>query len=275
MLLHRLLTAAVGIPLGLLLIFLGGWYFAAAVALIAFGGLRELYRLLAIRERRAAPWIGYPLALLLLFSVTGANHAPALIAPPLEAALLAAAFAVSAWWLLSTVPGKLVRFSATLTAHIYVPQLLSYLVRLRNLDLASNGLPPGAFMVLLLMAVIWGMDTAAYAVGKTLGRHKLCPSISPGKTIEGAIGAFIAAVALSGVLGYLFELPLVHGLVLGALVGVVGQVGDLFESMLKRRAGVKDSGAILPGHGGVLDRFDSLLLAAPVAYFYLSSVAGR
>jgi len=279
MLIHRALTAVVGIPLALLLIYLGGWYLAAAVALIAVGGLRELYRLLAARQRRVAPWVGYPLAVLLMVSVTNARQLPSLLPPPVEAALLLVALAISAWWLLSPTPGPLVRLSATLASHIYLPQLLSYLLRLRNLPapaVAPRGtetaLQSGALFVVLLMAVIWGMDTAAYGVGKTLGRHKLCPSISPGKTVEGAIAAFLAAAGLSAAISYWFRLPLAHGLILGAAVGIVGQAGDLFESLLKRRAGVKDSGSLLPGHGGVLDRFDSLLFAVPLAYFYLRFV---
>ncbi|MFB3880313.1 MAG: phosphatidate cytidylyltransferase [Armatimonadota bacterium] len=281
MLRHRLLTGAVGIPVALLFIYLGGWYFGALVAAIAVGGLREVYRLLAARDRRAYPWVGYPLAVILIGA--GAAAKAQALWLPLEAGLLAGAFAISAWWMLAAaVHPAGSRLFATVAGHIYVPQLLSYLVRLRTMpppvtDSALGGtpsaLPGGAALVLLLMVVIWLMDTAAYAVGKTMGKHKLCPTISPGKTVEGSVGAFAAAVLLSGGVGYWLGLPLGHGVVLGAAIGVLGQAGDLFESMLKRRAGVKDSGAVLPGHGGILDRFDSLLFAAPLAYFYLSFVA--
>jgi phosphatidate cytidylyltransferase len=280
MLLHRVLTGVIGIPIALLLIYLGGWYLAALVAAIAVGGLRELYALLAARDRVAYPWLGYPLAVILI----GAGAAGKAPGPwlPLEAGLLAGAFAISAWWMLAAVvqPAGSKLF-ATVSAHIYVPQLLSYVVRLRGLPVlpiaprgAHTTVQGGALFVALVMAVIWGMDTAAYAVGKTMGRRKLCPTISPGKTVEGAIAAFVAAVLLSGAIGYWFRLPLEHGVVLGAAIGILGQAGDLFESMLKRRAGVKDSGAVLPGHGGLLDRFDSLLFVAPLAYFYLSFVTG-
>jgi phosphatidate cytidylyltransferase len=171
----------------------------------------------------------------------------------------------------------------TISAHIYVPQLFSYVLRLRQSlpvpmfprgpgDLFREGLPAGFCFVVLLLCIIWGTDTFAYAVGRTLGRRKLWPTISPGKTLEGALGGFLAAVLIGGALAYWLRLPVYHGVILGALLGVVGQAGDLFESKLKRLAGVKDSGAMLPGHGGVLDRFDSLLFCAPVAYFYFTLV---
>ena len=283
MLRQRLLTAGVGIPVGLLLIWLGGWYLAGAVALLAIGGLRELYRLMKARDRLAYPWLGYPLAILLV-AVTSASSSQSLgpASLKLEPILLAAAMAIGVTWLLaSTRAGTASPFFTTLVGHMYVPQLLSYVMRLRALGGPPVELPGSAVAVsagccwlVALRLAVWGLDTAAYAVGKAVGRHKLCPKISPGKTVEGAIGGLLAAVALIAGLGHWLGLPLAHGLILGAGVGVAGQVGDLFESLLKRRAGVKDSGSLLPGHGGVLDRFDSLLFAAPLAYFYLSFALG-
>ena len=283
MLRQRLLTAGIGIPVGLLLIWLGGWYLASAVALLAIGGLRELYRLMEARDRRAYPWLGYPLAISLMVAVM--TSPPQSLGPAsgkLEPILLAAAMAIGVAWLLSSArTGVASRLFTTLVGHMYVPQLLSYVLRIRSLGGPPVELPGSAVAVsaglcwlVLLMLAVWGMDTAAYAVGKAVGRHKLCPKISPGKTAEGAIGGLLAAIALTAGVGHWLGLPLVHGLILGAGVGVAGQVGDLFESLLKRRAGVKDSGSLLPGHGGVLDRFDSLLLAAPLVYFYLSFAPG-
>lgn len=283
MLRQRVLTAIIGIPLGLLLVWLGGWYLAGAVALLALAGLRELYRLMKARDRLAYPWLGYPLAIFLMVAVTpSSSHHLGPVSLKLEAILLAAAMAIGAALLLSsTRPGAASGFLMTLAGHMYVPQLLSYVLRLRALGGPHVELPGSAVTVsaglcwlAVLMLAVWGMDTAAYAVGKAAGRHKLCPKISPGKTVEGAIGGLLAAVALTAGLGHWLSLPLAHGLILGASIGVAGQVGDLFQSLLKRRAGVKDSGSLLPGHGGVLDRFDSLLFAAPLAYFYLSFALG-
>jgi phosphatidate cytidylyltransferase len=136
-------------------------------------------------------------------------------------------------------------------------------------------LPPvaaGPWRVVLLLAILMVADSAAYFAGRALGRHKMAPSISPGKTWEGA-----AAGLLGGVLGALGvraaglpDLPLLDAAALGALVAAVGAAGDLAESLLKRWAGVKDSGHLFPGHGGMLDRLDSLLFGAPVLYYYFS-----
>ncbi|HXE74278.1 MAG TPA: phosphatidate cytidylyltransferase [Candidatus Xenobia bacterium] len=138
------------------------------------------------------------------------------------------------------------------------------------LMLVVRGLPYGAQGLLFLLVLIWVTDTAAYFGGKALGRHKLAPAISPGKTIEGTATSVVATSAAAYFLfRYWFPLlPEVHGLLLGLIVNIVGQFGDLAESALKRGAGVKDSSGLLPGHGGMLDRIDSLLFAAPALWYY-------
>jgi phosphatidate cytidylyltransferase len=119
--------------------------------------------------------------------------------------------------------------------------------------------------VIVLLFLIWSSDIGAYAAGKTFGKHKLAPKISPGKTWEGFAGGVILTLAMGWALGYLIpELPLAHRLVAAGVVAVFGPLGDLAESMLKRSVGVKDSGSIMPGHGGLLDRFDAFLLVLPV-----------
>jgi len=129
-------------------------------------------------------------------------------------------------------------------------------------------------VVMLLLIMLWTMDTAAYFVGRPFGRHKLFPRVSPKKSVEGAIGGFVGALVVAVVGAYTFTafLPMGHHIALGGIVGIGGQVGDLAESLLKRDAEVKDSSTLLPGHGGVLDRFDSLFFAGPLAYGYLKIV---
>lgn len=125
-----------------------------------------------------------------------------------------------------------------------------------------------------MFVIVWATDIAAYFVGLTFGRHKMAPKVSPGKSWEGAVAGLIAG-ALAGMLAAAaFGVPAISGLLLGVVISIAAQIGDLFESAIKRRAGVKDSGGLLPGHGGVLDRFDAVFFAAPVAYAALN-VLGR
>lgn len=131
---------------------------------------------------------------------------------------------------------------------------------------------PARFFVFLLIFSTWASDTAAFAVGKMMGKVKLCPSISPGKTREGAIGGFVGTLIVAVVFSLIFQFYILHALALGIIIGIMAPLGDLAESILKRVSGVKDSGNIIPGHGGVLDRFDSLLFAAPAMYIYLMLV---
>jgi phosphatidate cytidylyltransferase len=147
----------------------------------------------------------------------------------------------------------------------YVGGLLVTLALLRR-DLGDEG----ARWVVLALSIAWLADTGAYFTGRAFGKAKLYPAVSPGKTRAGLYGA-LAAAALAGALAstlYLPRIPLLHGLLLGLIAGLLGQLGDLVESLLKRSVGVKDSGSLIPGHGGILDRVDALLFVSPVVYLY-------
>jgi phosphatidate cytidylyltransferase len=306
MLWQRLLTAAVGIPLVLAVTYLGGWYLAGVVALLGAATMREFFALVGAARTRArseAPaaaeagrtsgagsffrWahllfraFGYVFAVIfpVVHTMTSAAYLAQthlIVGLPLVGVTAALARRRG------RLPAEAMSALATGLGALILPALLSYLVLLRSLGddrIALSGLdagvPAGACWLFLTLAACWVADTAAYAVGKTWGRHKLCPKISPGKTVEGAIASVAAAVLFTGGLGSWFGIPLHLALVMGAILGVVGQVGDLSESKLKRWAGVKDSGGLLPGHGGALDRFDSLLFSAPTAYYYLRFVVG-
>ena len=157
----------------------------------------------------------------------------------------------------------------TLLAVVYVGWLLGFGILLHHTS------PRGNELVLFVVGVTWVGETAAYAVGSTLGRRPLAPVVSPKKTVEGAVAQFIASVATAAVLAP-WLLPVCSTAAMlgaGALLGVVGQVGDLAESVLKRTVGLKDAAAIIPGHGGVLDRIDSLLFNLP-AFYYVSRLTG-
>ena len=146
---------------------------------------------------------------------------------------------------------------------IYIPVFLSCLVFIRNTA-------DGVIWIFALLSIIFAGDTGAYYIGTYFGKNKLCPAVSPGKTIEGSVGGLAANLGIGAILQYFF-LPLhswIAGIFFFIFIGVAGQIGDLFESELKRSANIKDSGTILPGHGGMLDRIDALLFAAPVAFFF-------
>ena len=170
--------------------------------------------------------------------------------------------------------GHIARVAAGWLGILYVPVLASFIVRIRFLP---DGVGPAA--VALLIAVVKGADSGAYLVGRAVGRHKLAPHLSPGKTVEGALGGLVCAVALGAIVvaadGWLTGRQLLSWpavVVFGLVVGVVGQAGDLVESMMKRDAGLKDSGDALPGHGGILDRIDSYLFTPAVVFYAVTLV---
>jgi phosphatidate cytidylyltransferase len=144
----------------------------------------------------------------------------------------------------------------------YCAWLLGHAIWLR-------ALAGGAGLTYLLVGVTWCGETAAYFVGRTWGRHRLAPRISPSKTVEGAVAQLAASVGVALLGGRLVGLAVIHGVGIGLLLGVVGQVGDLAESFLKRSAQTKDTGGLVPGHGGLLDRLDSLLFNVPALYYYV------
>lgn len=162
---------------------------------------------------------------------------------------------------------------------LYIGFLLSSFVLLRgvpgNIAVRPFGMAhTGAWLVLYAAVCVWATDTLAYFIGRAFGRTPLAPTLSPGKTVEGAIGGLVGATLVGVSFGLWIHLPWYHSLAIGAIAGLAGQVGDLFESALKREIGIKDFGQLMPGHGGMLDRVDSLLFVIPLAYLYLRLGAG-
>jgi phosphatidate cytidylyltransferase len=160
----------------------------------------------------------------------------------------------------------LVSAGATLLGLLYVAFLGGYIVALRAVP--APGMP--GKLLTLFFAIVMMSDTGAYFAGRTLGRHKLAPKVSPAKTVEGSLGGLVGSVGAAVASKYIFfgELPIPDAVLLGAAMGAIGQIGDLCESLLKRGSEVKDAASILPGHGGFLDRLDSMLLNAPLYYYY-------
>jgi phosphatidate cytidylyltransferase len=163
----------------------------------------------------------------------------------------------------------------TISGIFYIGLSFAHLILLRFTDntimIETNIGTISAGCALIWVAFIgtWASDTFAFFVGSKLGKHKLCPNISPGKTVEGFTGGMIGTVLALVGLAYLFHFPIIHMVILGILIAGVATIGDLVESSFKRLTGVKDSGQILPGHGGVLDRFDSIMFTVPLVYYYI------
>ena len=260
----RLATAAVGIPILAAAVWLGNIPLLLVTAAATFLAIWELRILLRPIGRVVWP-VSALLAGAFLFAASTDDASPALLALTVigGGTLGAALFAFR----LRTWSGSRSWF-ATVIAAAYPAAFLAAGLLLRE---EPDGLAWLAYAILIAFA----SDTAAYAVGSLIGRHKLAPSISPSKTWEGTIGGIIGAALVSAVFSWFIDLdilPLAAAIVLGSGLSMLGQLGDLGESWLKRTAGVKDSGQLLPGHGGILDRLDSLLPILPAVLVYVTIV---
>ena len=289
----RLLSSLAGIPLLLLLVFAEGPpYLAAlpftfAVAATVTVGVWEFFRALRLHGYQPVEAPAFLAVILLQFAAWSVSRGRLTEFLPALLAVLVIGTLVYAVLRRNTQP--LANIGVTFLGVVYIGWLFSYLVFLRSisgtvdiwpfqgfraaggaLDLSARG----AWLVLYVFAVTWSADAGAYFFGMRFGKRPLAPLLSPKKTIEGAIGGLFCASIMSLLWGMWVGLPWFHCLILGALLGPLGEVGDLCESALKRDLGIKDFGGILPGHGGVLDRFDSVLFTAPVAYYYLTLVVG-
>lgn len=255
----RVLTALVGLPLFLLLVFKASHpVFSLAVLVVALLGLKEFYDLAARGENGVQKFLGLLMGALLIRGFYYADFT-------LMVRVLALAVLVTL--LFRTFSGRAVTHAAqevgvTLLGLLYVCFFFGYLVLIREQ-------PNGRAWIFFLFLLIWSGDTGAYYVGRAVGKRKLLEKISPNKTVAGAVGGLATTVAAAWLCRpFLFpDLPVWPTTILALVLGVAGQVGDLAESLIKRASGAKDSGNLLPGHGGVLDRFDGILFAAPVLYY--------
>ncbi|HEU4391304.1 MAG TPA: phosphatidate cytidylyltransferase [Blastocatellia bacterium] len=265
----RILTALVAIPILLYTVWSSSpYYFAGLAAIATLLALSEFYSLAAKTGCQPNNLVGYVTALGVLGSFL--FHRPGWTVATVAVAVLAS-LALS---LLQPDEMKtaVASVSATVFGLVYVAVLVGFLVAVRAIpDVTGARVPRLAPKLLtLFFALVMMTDTGAYYVGRALGRHKLAPRISPGKTVEGSIGGFITAIAVGPLCKLIFfpEIPIWQAMLLGAAIGIVSQVGDLAESLLKRGSDVKDSSTLLPGHGGMLDRLDSILFCAPLLYLF-------
>jgi phosphatidate cytidylyltransferase len=240
------------------------WLFLLFILFLTLLGLREFYALSLPGISQTQRAVGMLLGL--LFPLSLYSRDPRCFIAALAFVILF--LFIQALFRPEEFPVRIERLSKHLLGLLYVPLFFAHFVLLHRL--ASGRL----WVLFVLVAVYFG-DTTAFYIGRAWGRRKLAPQISPGKTWEGGLGAMVGSLAGALIFKSLFfpRLPTIHALVLGVGMGVIGQLGDLFESLIKRSAKVKDSGMLIPGHGGLLDRVDSVLFASPFVYYY-SWVAG-
>lgn len=257
----RVLSGLIMLPL-LLILYFGGYVLFAACLLIGIMGVREFYN--GFREMDVKPSFG--IAVVMAVALYAMNF----IGVKYEWYMLwfFAVVLVSLLYLFNIEHRKLEDAMATITGIFYVVFFSFHVTLVDQTGPYSN-------MIWLIVLTAFGTDVMAYFTGFLLGKHKLCPKISPKKTVEGSVGGIIGSIVLSGIFGYFF-MPeiLVHCLVIGLLGGIVSQFGDLTASIFKRKMGIKDYGNLIPGHGGILDRFDSVLFTGPMVYYYIVLIIG-
>ena len=280
--LQRIMTVLIGVPIVVFCTYSGGLWFFLMVTSLAVISLNEFFNLMKSKGLSPYYTLGNFFTLLFIVFIQMKSFlylnnlfpwlSTILKDPSWESAfsgiLTAAIISIfcAAIFIRRTAMAT-VNIAITVLGTLYVGWLFSYLVLLRDLT------PHGACLF-FLMITIWANDTAAYLIGGKFGKKQLSPYISPKKTVVGAVAGFVFALAVAFIFGMLWEktyLPAnwIQYLVLGALIGVFSQLSDLSESLIKRDAGAKDSSRLVPGHGGVLDRMDSFIFAAPVAYYFL------
>lgn len=272
----RVFTSVIAIPIVLVFVWFGGWWAFAAVTLVMLLGTYELHNMML--HSGYHPLILVSLGLSLVFLVasmlSSAQQRLELLEIGIGASLL-----VSFLWLFlrKKLDSAIADWSLTLAFSIYLGWPLSFFLLLRGYDPGlipgNHGtwlfLPRGAWWLLLLLLGVWGFDSGAFFTGHFFGRHKLAPRISPGKTWEGVIGGIVFSIIACLLVGVEpLGVPWYLAIVLGILLGIAAMLGDLAESLIKRQMHVKDSGQFMPGHGGILDRVDSLLFAVVVAYIF-------
>ena len=281
--LSRIFSSVIAISLALGMIVLGGWYFAFGIGILIVLSQLEYFRLVRAKGIEPAAKTTLVVSQLLLISST--------IAPNVTDAMFCLGGTIICFYLLfQPKMATIADISSSILGLFYSAYLPTFWIRLRvslpnsnnptNLPLDGywpeswlnpSQFPPALTLTFLVMACIWAADIGAYTMGKSFGRTKLS-QISPKKTVEGAVFGVIGSLIVAELGAWYFHLPVwqISGAMLGTLIGITSLLGDLTESMMKRDAGVKDSGQLIPGHGGILDRTDSYVFTAPLVYYFFT-----
>lgn len=245
----------------IIFIFLGGIWLQGFTFVLSILGLYEFYNALKQKEFNPISIVGY--LLLVAYYLLNNN---------IESLVYLVVFAMFILLMIPIINLKytFIDVSLTLLGFLYVGILFSF-IHLINIKIG------GQYLVWLIFIGSWVTDTCAYYAGRFLGKHKLCPKVSPKKTIEGSIGGIVGVTIVSGIFGiivskYMYIMPIFNYFIIGALCGIFSQFGDLVASSIKRYVGIKDYSNLIPGHGGILDRFDSILFSGLVIFYYLTFI---
>jgi phosphatidate cytidylyltransferase len=265
MLLPRILTAIVGIPIVVSAIHLGGFVYMTLIACVIALSLYEYGLVLRLGKKpvQSVPLFVFGAVVAITAFLIKNPDIGGKVDNILPFAIILSLTGVMFWEVI-TPNRSLERPAFTFFGIFFIPWTLAYLVNIREIHKF------GEFLTYMLFITVWISDSAAYFVGKKIGERKLAKDVSPKKTWEGAFAGLVSAVIVAVILKNLlfpYNMSLTSAIVLGIVIAVMGQISDLAESLIKRSVGVKDSSNLLPGHGGVLDRFDSYLLLAPVFYY--------
>ena len=262
MLKYRILTVLIGVPILVLIFRVGGWLFLALNLVLVTLGIVEYFKLVENKGVKVNKFLGIIFGMTLITVTYLTKDAQFLYGTLILGLLIILLKQI----LISRNKSAILSTALTYFGVCYIAGLFSHLILLYN---AEIGTLRGKLIIWIPILATWFTDTGAYFIGLGLGNKALAPEISPKKTIEGAVGGLVSSVLITVLLALYFNLALYHGIILGVLIGVTAQLGDLSASVFKRDSEIKDSGDIIPGHGGMLDRIDSLLFVLPVVYYYL------
>ncbi len=265
----RIITALICVPVLVAILLSNSFVIAAAIAVVALVGLCEFYKAVGIFEKKALCTVGYLACLIIPVLVCVSEYFP--VGNTVDALIYIFVFALFSAFLYNHEKISVQDVGMIILSIIYIPYFLTDIVRIRLLE-------NGEVYIWLVFIAAFLTDTCAYFCGISIGKHKLCPKVSPKKTIEGAIGGVLGCVVFClvyGVVmskGFSIQIDFVKLGALGFITALASEIGDLVASIIKRHCGIKDYGTLFPGHGGILDRCDSIIFVAPVVYLFLSII---
>ncbi len=269
---RRLMTAAVGVPAAIVFSLVGGWGFLIVINFVLGVGLFEFYRMMECKGIKPYKTVG-------ILAGLGVSWYVYFQEGVFSSLFVTAVIALVMIMELFRRDGELAVFhiSTTILGVFYVAWFGSHIILLRQLGESSPWGDQGGWFVILALGLAWMCDTGAYFFGSAMGKTKLMPRISPHKSVEGVLGGLVLAVATAFIARHTFAtfLSVWDALALGILSAVAATLGDLVESLMKRDVKIKDTSRALPGHGGMLDRFDSVLFVAPFVYYYLRFIVPK